>query len=226
MTDIAAAKTEVLTSIRQNLAASQPFDTVYNKFHPLIEPVAVPARRDGSGLELLLQFKENLEPVAGKCRIVSGEQEAGDAVQEIINELRPRTIAASDSANLHALLDHINTDATVLKNASKSELFDCGVGITTAQLAIAETGTLVLESDRERSRLTSLLPPVHICVLDAKNIRGTMSEILQIVHNDLSRTVTFITGPSRTSDIELTLAIGVHGPRELYVIVIFDETNA
>jgi len=53
-----------------------------------------------------------------------------------------------------------------------------------------------------------------------------MGEILQIVQKDLSKTVTFITGPSRTSDIELTLAIGVHGPRELHVIVISDETNA
>jgi len=148
------------------------------------------------------------------------------AIQNIVDDLKPLTIAVSDSDIINDLIDRINTDATVLKNASKGELFDCDVGVTTAQWAMAETGTLVLESGRERSRLTSLLPPVHICVLDAKNIRGTMGEILQIIQNDLSRTVTFVTGPSRTSDIELTLAIGVHGPRELYVIVISDETNA
>ena len=175
---------------------------------------------------MLLKFKENLEAVAGNCRIVSDEQEAADAVQDVLDELKPRTIAVSDSAKVDALLDRIHTDVTVLKNASKSELFDCDVGVTAAQWAMAETGTLVLESGRERSRLISLLPPVHVCVLDAKNIRGTMGEIFQIVENDLSPTVTFITGPSRTSDIELTLAIGVHGPRELRVIVISDETNA
>ncbi|HTK37020.1 MAG TPA: lactate utilization protein [Pyrinomonadaceae bacterium] len=226
MIDTAAARAEIFNSIRRNLATSQPFDAVYHEHNAVVEQPAAITQRERSSPNLLLQFKENLEAVAGKCRIVSGEQEAADAIQDIFNELKPRTIAVSDSASVDALLNRISTDATVLQHASKSELFDCGVGITTAQLAIAETGTLVLESGRERSRLTSLLPPVHICVLDAKNIRGTMGEILQIVQNDLSRTVTFATGPSRTSDIELTLAIGVHGPRELYVIVISDETNA
>jgi len=98
------------------------------------------------------------------------------------------------------------------------------LGITSAQWGIAETGTLVLESEKEFNRLTSLVPPVHICLLEAKNMRETLGEILQNLNTgNLSRTVTFITGPSRTSDIELTLAIGVHGPAELHVIVIGEE---
>jgi L-lactate dehydrogenase complex protein LldG len=64
------------------------------------------------------------------------------------------------------------------------------------------------------------VPPVHICVLEAGNIRQTLGEILERIEPDRSRTVTFITGASRTSDIELTLAIGVHGPRELHVVII------
>ena len=234
MIDTSSAKAEILASIRQNLAASRPFDTVYNEHHHLVENAAVICRtthavRAGQGAsayDLLPQFKTNLEAVAGKCRVVSGEKEVANAIQGIIDGLNPQAIAISDSDTVNDLIDRINTDAAVLKNASKSELFDCDVGITTAQWAIAETGTLVLESDQERSRLTSLLPPVHICVLDAKKIRSTMGEILQVMQKDLSKTVTFITGPSRTSDIELTLAIGVHGPRELYVIVVSDETNA
>ena len=106
---------------------------------------------------------------------------------------------------------------------NQSELFDCDMGITTAQWAIAETGTLVLESERERHRLASLVPPVHVAIVEAGRIRRTMAEALELIKNadvGLSRTVTFITGPSRTSDIELTLAIGVHGPGELHVIVI------
>src|SRR5437764_71495 len=74
-----------------------------------------------------------------------------------------------------------------------------------------------------RKHLASLVPPVHVAILEAGRIRQTMSEVLELITNSevgLSRTVTFITGPSRTSDIELTLAIGVHGPGELHVIVI------
>ena len=94
-------------------------------------------------------------------------------------------------------------------------------GITTAQAAIAETGTLVLDSSRERNRLVSLVPPVHIAIVDASSIFQTLAEALAFIHQDgnISPAVTFITGPSRTADIELTLAIGVHGPQELYVIV-------
>ena len=102
-------------------------------------------------------------------------------------------------------------------------MFESDLGITGAQWAIAETGTLVLESESERHCLTSLVPPIHVCILEAKQIRQTLGEILGILQKDLSRTITFITGASRTSDIELTLAIGVHGPGELHVILI-DET--
>jgi len=67
----------------------------------------------------------------------------------------------------------------------------------------------------------SLVPPVHIAILDASRIVETLGEALALLRKDdeISPAVTFITGPSRTADIELTLAIGVHGPRELYVII-------
>jgi L-lactate dehydrogenase complex protein LldG len=93
--------------------------------------------------------------------------------------------------------------------------------------AIAETGTLVLESDRERHRLVSLVPPIHIALVKAENIVPTLGEAFSVVRRGagLSRAITFITGPSRTADIELTLSIGVHGPKDLYVIV-QEETKA
>jgi L-lactate dehydrogenase complex protein LldG len=97
---------------------------------------------------------------------------------------------------------------------------------------VAETGTLVLESDAERHRLASLVPTAHVALVEARRVRQTLGEVLLDIdgRNDgggegLSRAVTFITGPSRTSDIELTLAIGVHGPAELYVIIIEGEGN-
>jgi L-lactate dehydrogenase complex protein LldG len=122
------------------------------------------------------------------------------------------------------LSSSITSAVEILAHASTAQQFSCDVGITSAQYAIAETGTLVLESERERNRLASLVPPIHICILNARDIRRKMIDVLDVLQKNgrenLSRAVTFITGPSRTSDIELTLAIGVHGPGELHVIVI------
>jgi L-lactate dehydrogenase complex protein LldG len=72
----------------------------------------------------------------------------------------------------------------------------------------------------------SLLPPVHIAVVNSRDIHLTIGDALAAVgqENSLSRAITFITGPSRTADIELTLTVGVHGPKELHVIVI-DESG-
>ena len=79
----------------------------------------------------------------------------------------------------------------------------------------------MLDSEAERHRLVSLVPPVHIAIVEAANICLTLGEALTAASqsSELSPTITFITGPSRTADIELTLAIGVHGPQELFVIV-------
>jgi L-lactate dehydrogenase complex protein LldG len=100
------------------------------------------------------------------------------------------------------------------------------LGLTGADLAIAETGTLVLRSGPGRPRSTSLLPPYHVAVFD----RGALVETLQQLGVFLEAwhagdagsggVINFITGPSRTADIELTLTRGVHGPKEVHAIFV------
>jgi L-lactate dehydrogenase complex protein LldG len=107
-----------------------------------------------------------------------------------------------------------------------ARLANCGVGVTAADYAIAETGTIVLSSDEPNALLVSLLPAVHIAVLRSSQILGTLDEVISKLSQeriggvDPIRSVTLITGPSRTSDVELVLSIGVHGPKELHVIVL------
>jgi len=214
----ANARESILASIRHNLAASRAFDDDHAGATINDESTHFPSLSRG---ELIDNFKRNLDLVSGHCHIVSDKSEAAEAVFKIIDSLSATNIVISDSAIVAAITNGLSIDVVV--NADPEYLFASDVGITGAQYAIAETGTLVLESDAERHRLTSLVPPVHICILEADNIRQTLGEILEIVQSDLSRTVTFITGASRTSDIELTLAIGVHGPRELHVVVIDDH---
>jgi L-lactate dehydrogenase complex protein LldG len=208
------ARSAIFTSIRDNLAASAPFDKDHH------EPFTV-ALAPAVATDLQGGLKESLELVGAKCTFVDYEIEAADRLRAIINGLSAKNIMVSDSELVHRIVNATGVDA--IADASRDELFSSDVGITSAQWAIAATGTLVLESGVERHRLVSLVPPVHVCLLTASSIRHSMAEILELADTDANPTMTFITGASRTSDIELTLAIGVHGPGELHVIVIKDQ---
>lgn len=155
-------------------------------------------------VSLVQLFKQNLEAVDGHCIIVNNEAEIEEAVKRIV---KGREIATPDA------------------QPATKDLFKYDVGLTKVQAAIADTGTLVLDSSVERNRLVSLVPPTHIAILDASRIYSTLGETLTALQSgeEVSPAITFITGPSRTADIELTLAIGVHGPQELYVII--NRTN-
>lgn len=96
------------------------------------------------------------------------------------------------------------------------------VGITMADYGIAETGTLVLNSDSEDVRLATMLCETHVAILEKSCIRQTALEISDELENmtcSASSYTAFITGASRTADIERVLAVGVHGPLELHIIL-------
>lgn len=237
-----SARDAILRSIRDHLAASAPYDAVHDEGLPAASFTTEPVSLDGyrqslsvdsleetNGRSLLIQvFKTNLEAVGGHCVLVEGHAEAAQAVTRIISDLqktplRARRIALSDSPVVERLFKEIHIDVDeIVVSPGKAEVFGSDVGISAAQYAIADTGTLMLESDLEKHRLVSLVPPVHIAIVEADKICLTLAEALAKVNrgSELSPAVTMITGPSRTGDIELTLTIGVHGPQELYVIVI------
>lgn len=116
-------------------------------------------------------------------------------------------------------------DAAGLFDSYKRELSCARVGVTSADYGIAGTGTLVLVSTKERHRLISLLPPVHFCLLDSRRIVASLPDLLARVQADAydggppPPAMTFITGPSRTADVEHTITLGVHGPHALHLFL-------
>ena len=105
--------------------------------------------------------------------------------------------------------------------AALEELDLAQAGVTGAQAGFADTGTLALSMGRRRSLLPSLLPAVHLAILRSSDIYESMQDWLDKVGAPLAAStqcMTFITGPSRTADIEMTLTVGVHGPAQLVVI--------
>ena len=94
------------------------------------------------------------------------------------------------------------------------------VGITGAASAIAETGTLVIPSAAGQPLTTSLLPEIHIAIIRSSQILQTLEEAIKLDEIKSSASIALVTGPSRTADIEMTLTIGVHGPKELIVFIV------
>ena len=104
---------------------------------------------------------------------------------------------------------------------SYGELEAFGGVLTGCALAVAQTGTVVLDSGANQGRRTlSLLPDLHLCVIFERQIVGTVPEAVAALEDRSTRPLTFISGPSATSDIELSRVEGVHGPRTLDLILV------
>lgn len=136
--------------------------------------------------------------------------DAGSAVEKI---LRGRSFAASPKVSRS---QHFSRDACATVE----------VGITSADYALADTGSLIFLAESGESRLLSLLPPCHIAVIERAKILTGLDELftLQPDPGANSSAMVLITGPSRTADIEMRLVRGVHGPGELHVVIVDDVT--
>ena len=178
-------------------------------------------------------FQKKHESLAGIVHQVSVTGEAIDKVVSILQEKEAEKIALGDlpedfSRNLEQKC--IENNMELLKrpfnNNDLPHAFDSiQVGISWAAFAIAETGAIVEFSTDDSLRLVTALPLVHISLLRASDMISTLKEAATPIRdfyteNSLNATVSFISGPSRTADIEMRLILGVHGPAETHTIII------
>jgi L-lactate dehydrogenase complex protein LldG len=199
-------------------------------------PFVHPAESD-----LIGQLVTELERLAVTIHRRADDEAARETVQQILIEAKAETVVAWDEAEvglpgLDRLMESIGVsraDARGTRADSRKTAIErwsmASVGITGVDAAIAESGTLVLAGGAGRARLASLLAPVHVAIVRESQIVVGLGEALARLRSlygegmliDRSN-VTFITGPSRTADIELTLTLGVHGPREVHVVLMRD----
>ncbi|WP_372682190.1 lactate utilization protein C [Desulfosarcina sp.] len=123
---------------------------------------------------------------------------------------------ASDAAGLPELVAYDGPVETF-----KADLFEIDAGITSARAGVAETGAVVLWPTPHEPRLMSLVPPVHVAVLDADTIYSSLAEMMAAENwaAGMPTNALLISGPSKTADIEFTLVFGVHGPKELVLLI-------
>jgi L-lactate dehydrogenase complex protein LldG len=166
----------------------------------------------------------------GACRIkISGCDEQLSPPAEGLCEMKQEKIIAAPglSGEQYASLQSqcLNSGFTCIKSGMRDHLSGVDIGFTIADLAIAETGTLVINCPGEELRLATMLSEYHVCVVYRRSIVEDAFAAEQYLQKYLHKTpdyTAFITGASRTADIERVLALGVHGPLELHILLLED----
>lgn len=189
----------------------------------------------GNREKLIERFIEEMNRVGGKCYKSTQKTEALDRIGEIAQSHGARTLFREANMELGSEIDDFfrDKDTKIItyedaeNDLNTDKISSVDIGICSCDYGIAESGSLAILSKKGRGRLISLLPPIHIAVLRAEQIVLSLEQLfLFLSFQDMperrfsSSNLTFITGPSRTGDIEQTLSIGVHGPKECHTIIL------
>ncbi len=173
--------------------------------------------------QLFTKFKEQAEAISARVYRVHDSSAAGRQLENIIKELNIKKIAAAKSGLVADCLKALNTqDVAVHTSDLRRHAEDAELGLSEVDMAIAETGTLAQDSTALDQRLVSTLPPVHVALVRIdRQVDKFVDAVDYFNEQDLMPGyIAFISGPSRTADIERVLTIGVHGPEQLHIIFV------
>lgn len=172
-------------------------------------------------------FKSKAEELTVKVRRASSGKDAVGVVFEEIERLKIQNVAASplsllNDKELERAVSSVGVGFCRELDLEKIERAD--MGISEFELGVAELGSLFQDASDLHTRLVSMLPPVHLALLRTSALVETFAEALEVIEKvydgQLPPYLSFITGPSKTADIERELTIGVHGPETLIILCI------
>jgi L-lactate utilization protein LutC len=190
---------------------------------------SLPAQREA----LVAQFAQALELAGGKFYRAANGREAAQRACDIVTAHEAEAVIAWNHPALDQACQMLQALGMRVARSDASRAPDvraatiaAEVGLTTCEYAIAETGTLVLVANARQGRLTSLTPITHVAIVGADRLVPTLADTLRLLRlarlsgdGRLPSNVSLHTGPSKTADIEQTLTKGVHGPKEVHVIM-------
>jgi L-lactate dehydrogenase complex protein LldG len=152
-----------------------------------------------------------------------------DIVDKLIESLRAQgckrvALSADGLIPKLALVDALRSSGFVAQTWDQMALdglYDVDCGVTDVRFAVAETGSLVIDGSREHARALSLVPPVHLAIVQPQNLLADLVDLFERLARDAQpRNTVIITGPSKTADIEMNLVTGVHGPGVVQVMLL------
>lgn len=216
-----AADGQAVAEIVRKLAEDRGVSLVVKSKSMLTEELQLNHRLAGSGLRIV-------ETDLGEWIIQLAGEKPSHFTMPAMHKTREQIAELFSGATGQEQDPEIAKLVQVARRELRQAFVDADMGISGANIAIAETGTLVLVSNEGNARLVTTLPPIHVAIVGYEKLVETMDDAAAIL-KVLSKSgtgqkqtayVSFITGPSRTTDIEKTLALGVHGPRELHIIFV------
>jgi L-lactate dehydrogenase complex protein LldG len=207
---ITTSKENILKKIRKALSHSTPLPFPQSEGNQQVFPTLQQ--------EPEVEFAEQFTKLQGKFIYCINQQELAFQLSSLVKKqgwekvfcLEEKLIAAAASQ----LSDRIVT----------TNLANCDVSITGCESLVARTGTIVMSSAQASGRNTSVYAPIHICIAYTSQLVYDLKDALQGAKDkygkDMPSLLTFATGPSRPADIEKTLVVGVHGPKEVYLFLV------
>lgn len=194
----------------------------------------IPKLAKGGRKELVERFIAMAEDAACTVTRVAAESKVPKAVADYLrgNNLAPEITVAPDPRVAGLMWKRQKMLKVKFGAPGAGDL----VGVAPALAGVAETGTLAMTSGAELPSSLNFLPDYHIVTLRASDVVGGYEEVFERLRKagrigrsrkfEMPRTLNFITGPSRTGDIELTIHLGAHGPRSLHIVLIDDDQEA
>src|SRR6185312_3973260 len=207
---VSSSKEKILKKIREALSNSTPLP------FPKSEGNSSVFQSPAEELEIL--FAEEFSKLLGKFAFCLNETDAKNQIKKLIIEKKWENIYCKENE----LLDLFGSQE--FPEIKKSSLPNCDATITSCNYLIARTGAIVMSSGQQSGRTVSAYAPVHVCIAYTDQLvfdsRDALKDLKKKYGNNLPSFITFAAGPSRTADIEKTLVVGVHGPKEVYVFLV------
>lgn len=204
------ARENILTKIKQALAKPVPVPFPASIGN---ESVFLPSQQ-----ELEIEFAENFTRLEGRFAFCADEQELVAQLQALITSRKWTKIYSRETG----LQDKLS--GAGFSTVYSDDVATCDAAITGCESLIARTGTMIMSSAQLSGRTVSVYAPVHICIAYTNQLVYDIGEGLQQLREAYGQNfpsmVTLATGPSRTADIEKTLVVGVHGPKEVFCFLV------
>jgi len=208
--NVSPSKENILKKIRKALSHSTPLPFPKSEGG---ESVFQPSQQ-----ETEIEFAEQFSKLQGRFVYCINRQELAFQLGSLVKKMDWKKVFCLEESLLQGAEGQIG-DRLV-----KTDIATCDVAITGCEYLVARTGSVVMSAAQPSGRVTSVYAPIHICIAYTNQLVYDVKDALQGVKDkygsNLPSLITFATGPSRTADIEKTLVVGVHGPKEAYVFLV------